>query len=239
MSKKNDKIVITGASSEIGVAITEELSKLNRPMVLHYSTNSERLKKWEERGAELVQADFTKEEEIEAFCQHAKGAQTLVYAAGRGDSGLLPQLKSETIRKTTMVNIVALTKVCQAVLPPMAVARNGVIVGISSIAAHKVFRGQSIYGGSKAYMESFLKAIAAEFGTKGVRANSVAPGAIAAGTLARLSYVKESELLQLNSSKKLGSPQDVATAVAFLCSPEASFINGSTLQVDGGHWRGV
>lgn len=232
------KILITGASSEIGRAIVERVDSMGLPMVLQYAHNSSALKRWNDRHT-TVKCDFTNEEQLNEFINQLEDIEVLIYAAGRTDSALVPELSDTSIYDTVAVNIVAFTKICRAIIAPMAVARRGVIIGISSVTAERVYRGQTLYAGSKAYMEAFIKGVAAEWGKKGIRANCVAPGSIDAGALKRLSHVKKEELKAVNASNRMGTPQDVAEAVYFLLSNSASFINGSILSLDGGHWMGV
>ncbi|MBP5210358.1 MAG: SDR family oxidoreductase, partial [Bacteroidales bacterium] len=152
----------------------------------------------------------------------------------------IPQMEDEDIRKMTDVNILATTLICRAVIPQMCVRRDGIIVNISSVTAKKVFRGQSVYGGTKAYIESFTKGLAAEYGKKGLRFNCVAPGSIESGSLKQLIINTGSDVLKdVNADAKFGSPDDVAAAVAFLCSDDSKYINGTVLSVDGGYWLGL
>ncbi len=232
------KIVITGASSDIGRAIVEQLSLLGKPMVLHCNRNPERLQPWE-NGAEVVVADFSKESEVDRFLSHIDDAEILVNAAACTITELIPQMSLESIHRMVEINIVAFTRICQAVIPAMCINRHGILVHISSATASKVFRGQSVYGGTKAYIEAFSKAIVAEYGRKGIRSNCVSPGSIDAGTLSMLRNIMEDKVKGFNAMNALGTPRNVADAVAFLCSPEAAFVNGTVLHVDGGHWSGI
>ena len=103
-----------------------------------------------------------------------------------------------------------------------------------------MYRGQSVYGGTKAYIETFSRGIAAEYAKKGIRSNCVAPGSIDSGSLQKLIITTGSDVLRdVNASAKFGSPEDVAAAVAFLCSDDSRYINGAVLHVDGGFWLGL
>ncbi|MCP4154266.1 MAG: SDR family oxidoreductase, partial [bacterium] len=137
------------------------------------------------------------------------------------------------------VNIDAFTRICAAVIPGMTARRRGCIVNISSAAATRGNRGQTVYAGTKGYMEAFTRSLAAEYGAKGIRVNCVAPGPIAAGSMTELLGYAEEEVKKSILSKNLGTPEDVAYITAFLCSPKAAFINGKTIGVDGGIMRGI
>ncbi|MDD2492075.1 MAG: SDR family NAD(P)-dependent oxidoreductase [Bacteroidales bacterium] len=199
------KIVITGASSEIGLAITKRMADLGMPMLLQCFRNREILNNWE-NDAEVVTADFSDDDELDIFISRLKDVEILIYAAARTDSGLIPQIEEESLKNTIQVNITAYTKICQAIIPYMCSRRKGVIIGLSSVSASRVYKGQGVYAGSKAYMESFTKAIAAEYGRKGVRGNCVAPGSIEAGALKRLNNYAPEEIKEINALGKLGKP---------------------------------
>ena len=233
------KIVITGASSAIGWEIAKALSAMNKPILLHGNKKRELPLKELSTEAEFVTADFSSSPELEKFIAHLSDVDILINAAAYTVTELLPQSSDESIDKMVAVNINALVKICKAVIPSMCIKRSGIIINISSSTASKVYRGQSIYAGTKAFAETFSKGIAAEYGRKGVRCNCVAPGAINSGSLTLLANIAGDQLKQLNAVSKLGDPQDVANTVAFLCKDESAYINGSVLHVDGGHWLGI
>lgn len=232
------KIVITGASSEIGRAIVEELAGLGKPMLLQCHKNRKQLSRWE-REAEILEVDFSCPQSLEHFLSHLKDIDILVNAAAYTYTELLPQLTEEVICKMVEINILSLVKICRTVIPSMCIRRKGIIVNLSSVAASRVYRGQSVYGGTKAFMETFSKAIAAEYGKKGIRCNCIAPGGIASGQLELLSRIAGNELKQFNAMQTTGIPRDVASTVAFLCEPKNKYINGTVIHVDGGQWMGV
>lgn len=232
------KIVISGASSEIGLAISRRLAALGKPMLLQYCSHPEVLEGIE---AEKIKADFSVESELQAFIGGLSDTDILVNAAAATYASLLPQLSEEEILKMLQVNAYATTLLCRAVIPPMCLRRKGIIVNISSVTASKAYRGQGVYGGTKAYIETLTRSLAAEYAKKGLRFNCVAPGSIDSGHLHRLveASAGRDDVLKANSSGRLGTPEDVAAAVAWLCSDEARFVNGSVLRVDGGHWLGI
>ena len=233
------KIVITGASSAIGWEIAKVMSEMNKPMLLHGNRKRELPLTEFSSDAEFVTADFSSSSELEEFIAHLSDVDILINAAAYTVTGLLPQTSDESIDKMVTVNINALVKICKAVIPSMCIKRSGIIINISSSTASKVYRGQSIYAGTKAFTETFSKAIAAEYGRKGIRCNCVAPGAINTGSLELLTQIAGDLLKHVNASNRLGEPQDVARIVAFLCREENSYINGSVLHVDGGQWMGI
>jgi 3-oxoacyl-[acyl-carrier protein] reductase len=234
------KIVITGASSEIGLAIAKKTAAPGDELLLQYCRRAggcEELAK--SRGGKAVRADFTSPEELAAFCAMLDGADILVNAAAVTRTGLLPDMEPADISAMLAVNIRALTQTCAAVIPAMCVKRSGIIINISSVTAFRAARGQSVYAGTKGFMESFTRALAAEYSPRGVRANCVAPGAIEAGSLKDLLASGEKEVKAAVALGRLGTPEDVAEAVAFLCGPGGAFMTGQVLRVDGGFRHGL
>ena len=231
------KIVITGASSDIGLAIVRRLAALGRPLLLQCRSHADRLAGLD---AEVVRADFADREDLGRFIATLKDVEILVNAAADTQTGLLPQMEEADIDRMLAVNVTATTLLCRAVIPQMCVRRSGVIVNLSSVTASRVYRGQSVYGGTKAYIETLSRGIAAEYAKKGIRSNCVAPGSIDSGSLQKLIITTGSDVLRdVNASAKFGTPEDVAAAVAFLCSEDSRYINGAVLHVDGGFWLGL
>ena len=154
------KIVITGASSDIGLAIARRLGGLGLPLLLQCRSHADRLDGLE---AEVVRADFADREELKRFVAKLQDVEILVNAAADTQTGLLPQLEDADIDRMLAVNVAATTLLCKAVIPQMCLHRRGVIVNLSSVTASRVYRGQSVYGGTKAYIETFTRGLAAEY----------------------------------------------------------------------------
>lgn len=244
--KNKNKIVITGASSSIGRAIFCELFQFHQEddFILHCFKNPGVLKAIKEEksaGANLLvyQADFRDRDSLREFLESLPDTNILINAAAITKTGPLPHLDEAEVNHMIRVNIEAFTRICGAVIPGMVVKRSGCIVNISSAAASRGNRGQTVYAGTKGYMEAFTRALAAEYGAKGIRANCVAPGPIKEGALEELLAYASEEVKNSIVAKRLGAPQDVAHLVAFLCSDKADFINGKTIGVDGGFMRGI
>lgn len=236
-------IVITGASSDIGLAITEKLLHSSEDKVtLQCFNHPQKCAPWQEplgEKCQIVVADFTNAPALEEFCQRLDKVDLLINVAALTITDLLVNLPDEQIQNMLTVNVLALIKICQAVLPSMVARRKGIIVNLSSVAAQRGNRGQTVYAGTKGFVEAFTRSLAAEYGKRNIRINCVAPGPIEAGSLNPLLNYAAEEVKNSLVSPQLGTPQQVAAAVAFLCSDEAKFINGISLPVNGGFCRGV
>ena len=235
------KITITGASSEIGLAIVRRLAGPEDELLLQYRSHPEACEELVRGRGEsrAIKADLAIPSELAAFCALLDGTDILVNAAAVTRTGLLPELTGEDISSMVAVNVRALTDICAAVIPSMCVRRSGIIVNISSVTASRAARGQSVYAGTKGYTESFSRALAAEYSSRGVRVNCVAPGAIEAGTLKELLAYGEKEVKAAVTMGRLGTTADVAEAVNFLCGEGSGFITGQVLHVDGGFRQGL
>lgn len=236
------KVLVTGASSEIGAAICAKVLKPGDEALLHYSGNLEKCRKLADALtclAELIKADFSSGEEVDALCARAGEADVLINVAATVEDSLLVQLSDQSLERMAQVNIVSLTRVTRAALYGMMMRRCGIVVNISSVLAKRGNRGTSVYAGTKGFMESFSRALAAEYGPRGIRVNCVAPGAIDAGSFKTIKVDLGKKMIDSIALRKTGTAEDVANAVAFLCSEEASFITGAVIPVDGGLMLGV
>lgn len=236
------KIVITGASSAIGQAICRRVLRPDDEAILHSFLNIEVCQDLTEQlncFCRVVSSDFNDPEALNYLCQLAEDADILINCAAVTRTGLLAGLPEEDLSAMVNANIIALVKLCRAVIPGMLTKRGGCIVNISSVAAVRGNPGQAVYAGTKGFAESFTRSLASEYGAKGVRANCVAPGPIDAGSLRDLLASAPDEVRQSTALRRLGTPDDVAAVVAFLCGDDASFISGRSIGVDGGFSRGV
>jgi 3-oxoacyl-[acyl-carrier protein] reductase len=120
---------------------------------------------------------------LDGFCRDIEGALTVVHAASVVGTDLLSELSDEVVEEMLSVNVRAWVKLCRVAVRPMMRARKGCLVAISSVTARRASRGQSVYAGTKAFQEGFVRALAAEVASRGVRVNAVAPGPIDSGSL--------------------------------------------------------
>jgi 3-oxoacyl-[acyl-carrier protein] reductase len=227
--------LVTGASRGIGRAIAAELGAAGARVVVGYRTGREEAEALaEEVGGRAVQADVTNADEAARLVEEAGALDILVNNAGLTRDGLLARMPDEDWRIVVETNLSSVFYTCRAVCRPMMKKRAGSIVNISSIVGVRGNWGQTNYAASKAGIIGFTKALARELGSRNVRANVVAPGYVTTQLTEVLPEEATQAMLQSTPLGRFGDPKDVAGAVRFLCSDEASFITGDVLLVDGG-----
>jgi 3-oxoacyl-[acyl-carrier protein] reductase len=162
------------------------------------------------------------------------GIDILVNNAGVTRDGLLLRMKDEDWEQVIAVNLGSGFRLSRALLRGMMKRRWGRVVGISSIVGVTGNPGQANYAASKAGMVGFSKALAAEVANRGITVNVVAPGFIQTAMTDVLGDDQREKLLSGIPAGRLGSPDDIASAVTYLASEEASYVTGATLHVNGG-----
>jgi 3-oxoacyl-[acyl-carrier protein] reductase len=234
-SLEGKRALVTGASRGIGLAIAEELARAGAEVVVGYRSGANEAEELAGRiGGRAVQADVSDPDEAKQLVEEAGDLDVLVNNAGITRDGLLARMPDEDWRDVIETNLSGAFYTCRAAARGMMRRRGGSIVNVSSIVGVHGNPGQTNYSAAKAGIIGFTKALARELGSRGVRANVVAPGYVTT----RLTDVLPEELQQAMLANtplgRLGSPEDVAGAVRFLASGEASFITGEVLLVDGG-----
>jgi 3-oxoacyl-[acyl-carrier protein] reductase len=234
-SLEGKQALVTGASKGIGRAIAEELARAGAEVVVGYRTGAEEAEALaREIEGRVVQADVSNAEEAARLVEEAGDLDILVNNAGLTRDGLLARMSDDDWRTVIETNLSSVFYTCRAVCRPMMKKRAGAIVNISSIVGVHGNWGQTNYAASKAGIIGFTKSLARELGSRGVRANVVAPGYVRTRLTDVLPEEATSAMLGNTPLGRLGEPTDVAGAVRFLCSDEASFITGDVLLVDGG-----
>jgi 3-oxoacyl-[acyl-carrier protein] reductase len=227
--------LVTGASRGIGQAIAVELARAGASVIVGYRSGSEEAEAVaKEIGGRAVQADVAEPDEARRLVEAAGDLDILVNNAGLTRDTLLARMSDDDWRTVIDTNLGGAFNTCRAAVRGMMRRRSGSIVNISSIVGLRGNPGQTNYSASKAGIIGFTKALARELGSRGVRANVVAPGYVSTRLTDVIADELKEQMLAATPLGRFGDPEGIAAAVRFLCSDEASFITGEVLLVDGG-----
>jgi 3-oxoacyl-[acyl-carrier protein] reductase len=227
--------LVTGGSRGIGRAIAAELATAGAEVVIGYRSGAEDAEEVAGAiGGRAVQADISDPEEAKRLVDEAGDLDILVNNAGVTRDGLLARMSDDDWRVVLDTNLGGTFNTCRAASRGMMKRRGGTVVNVSSIVGVHGNPGQTNYSASKAGIIGFTKALARELGSRGVRANVVAPGYISTRLTTELPEELQQSMLANTPLGRFGDPEDVAGAVRFLSSDASSFITGEVLLVDGG-----
>jgi 3-oxoacyl-[acyl-carrier protein] reductase len=234
-SLEGKSALVTGGSRGIGRAVVLELVEAGATVTLSYRSGKDEAEEVaRETGATAVQADVSDPEAAKRLVDDAGELDILVNNAGVTRDGLIARMSDEDWHEVIGTNLNGVFHTCRAAARGMMRRRSGSIVNVSSVVGVRGNPGQTNYSASKAGIIGFTKALARELGIRGVRANVVAPGYVDTRLTQAISKDMRGLMLANTPLGRFGSPEDVAAAVRFLCSEEASFITGEVLLVDGG-----
>ncbi len=244
---KNEIAFVTGASRGIGRAIAEGLGREGATVIGTATTQagadaiSERLADVGIKGTGL-QLNVTEQESVDAamkFIKEGYAAPTvLVNNAGITRDNLLMRMKEDEWQSIIDTNLTSVYRLSKACLRGMMKAKGGRIINIASVVGSTGNPGQANYCAAKAGMIGFTKSLAREVGIRGITVNAVAPGFIDTDMTRELPEQQRDALLAGIPLARLGAPEEIANAVIFLASSNASYITGETIHVNGGMYMG-
>ena len=237
--------LVTGASRGIGAAIADRLAN-DGARVIGTATTADGAARITEslraRGGRGIVLDVTSQESIDGVIGDIDAAEgaigILCNNAGITRDMLLLRMKQDDWDAVLQTNLASVFRLSKAVLRGMMKARKGRIISIASVVGLTGNPGQSNYAAAKAGMIGFTKSLAREVGSRGITANVVAPGFIDTDMTRALNETQRETLNGQIPLARLGLPSDIAAAVSFLASADASYITGETLHVNGGMYMG-
>lgn len=248
MSLKDKIALVTGGSRGIGRAICIKLASLGAKVGINYVSNpsaaEETLKLVEEKGGQgfIVQFDIADAAAVqnaikEIGAEHG-AVDILVNNAGITRDGLLARMKESDWDSVLDTNLKGAFNCSKAAMRPMLKKRWGRIINISSVIGFLGNSGQVNYGAAKAGLVGLTKSMARELAARNVTVNCVAPGYIVTDMTEELNEEVQDAIKAQIPLERLGSPEDVASSVAFLACSDADYITGQTLHVNGGMYMG-
>ena len=233
--------LVTGASRGIGKAIAKRFAKQGH-FVIGTATTPQGAQSIDEylhdAGGIGRTLDVTNQEQIEKLFEEIESVygsvQVLVNNAGISQDGLLIRMKDEDWDKVVDTNLTAIYRMSKRAMRGMMKARKGRIINITSVVAEMGNAGQANYAATKAGVEGFSRTLAREIGSRQVTVNCVAPGLIETDMTDELDERLLNSMLDAVPVGRLGQPEDVAAAVSYLASDEASYVTGAVIPVNGG-----
>jgi 3-oxoacyl-[acyl-carrier protein] reductase len=227
--------LVTGGSRGIGAAIARELAQAGATVVVGYRSGKDEAESIaSETGGRALQADVSNVDDAKRLVDEAGDVDVLVNNAGITRDGVLARMTDEDWRSVLETNLSSTFYTCRAVARGMMKRRAGSIVNLSSIVGLHGNWGQTNYAASKGGIVAFTKSLAQELGSRGIRANVVAPGYIKTQLTDAIPEEAQQQMLGLTPLGRFGDPEDVARAVRFLASDDAAFITGEVMVVGGG-----
>jgi len=232
--------LITGASGGIGGAIGRALHGAGATVALSGTREGPLRELAGELGerAHVLPCDLSDGAAVDALPGEAAaamgGLDVLVNNAGITRDQLFMRMSDDEWDTVLAVNLTAAMRLCRAVVRPMMKARWGRIVNISSIVGATGNPGQANYAAAKAGLVGMTRAIAAEVASRGITANCVAPGFIATAMTEKLGEAQQAAILARIPAGRMGTGDEIAAAVLYLASPEAAYVTGTVLHVNGG-----
>jgi 3-oxoacyl-[acyl-carrier protein] reductase len=244
MKLQNKKALVTGGTRGIGKAIVLELAKNGCDVVFTYQSSDDAAKLVENEAAAFGIKAFSFKANASSFSEAEKtvsftleklgGLDILVNNAGITKDNLLLRMTEEDFDKVISANLKSVFNYTKAVVKPMMSQRFGRIINISSVVGIIGNPGQANYVASKAGVIGFTKSTAKEFASRNITVNAVAPGFISTDMTGSLNDKQKEAILSVVPLKRIGTPEDVAKVVSFLASPDADYLTGQVISVDGG-----
>lgn len=232
--------LVTGATGGLGGAIARALHKQGATVAISGTRKDvlDALAGELKDRVHVLPCDLSDKDQVEALVPQAEAAMQkldiLVANAGVTKDNLFVQLRDEDWDSVININLTATFRLSRAAMKTMMRRRFGRIIGITSVVGVTGNPGQGNYTAAKAGMIGMMKSIAKEYAKRGVTANCVAPGFVATPMTDKLNEKQREAIMTMVPANRLGTPDDIAAAVVYLASDEASYVTGQTLHVNGG-----
>ncbi len=225
-------VLVTGGARGIGLACAQRFAAQGDRVAVTYNSSPP------PDGLFGVQCDVTSAASVDAAFAAVEAefgpVEVLVSNAGITKDGLLLKMSEESFASVIDTNLTAAYRVAKRVTPSMLRARSGRIILVSSVVGLLGSAGQANYAASKAGLVGFARSLARELGSRSITVNVVAPGPVETDMTASLGDKRLAELTDAVPLGRMASPDEIAGVIAFLASPDAAYITGAVIPVDGG-----
>lgn len=235
--------VVTGASRGIGLAVAKRLAR-EGVRIIGTATSPVGLEKIRSSLSgtgmllDAVPLDVTSKESLASFLaaieQQEEHPSILVNNAGLTRDNLLLRMKDEEWDEVIAANLTAIFQLTRRLIRPMLKARYGRVINVTSVVGSSGNAGQTNYSAAKAGVVGFTKSLALEIANRGVTVNAVAPGFIDTDMTRKLDDNQREAVMSRIPCGRMGTPEEIAAAIGFLACPEAGYITGATLHINGG-----
>ncbi len=243
-SLKNTNIIITGASGGIGNSIVEKLYE-GGANILATGTRNEKLKELKAKfdNIKILTFDISQHEKVEEFINNATeelggSLNCIINNAGITKDNLTIRMSLEEWSSVIDINLTSTFLMCKYSIKKMLKNKSGKIINITSVVGHTGNAGQANYTASKAGIVAMSKSLAIEYAKKNINVNCISPGFISTAMTDQIDEKHKEAIIAKIPSNRLGKPEDIANAVAFLSSDQSDYITGETLHVNGGMYLG-
>ena len=241
-SDQGQVIVVSGGSRGLGHAIVADLLEAGHTVATYSRSRTTFIEECEKGDmaerfcwAQIDGSDFDRVRQfVREVDQSFGGIDVVINNAGIGVDGILSTMQDDDVHRTITVNLEAAVQLTRACLKSMLRRETGAVLNITSVNGIRGFSGVSIYSATKAALDGLTRSLAREVGPSGIRVNSIAPGYFESDMTSKLRDRQKAWIVRQTPRRRLGAVSDLVGVIRFLISPEAEFITGQTIVVDGG-----
>ncbi len=243
LERMNSKVLVTGGAKGIGAGIVRALAAAGHDVVFTYRSSGDQASalaaELSVSGGHKVEAmalDLSDRIAVAAFCENSEALgdiNGLIHNAGQSYDTLSMMMAQDKAEAAMQVNFWSFTQVINAFMRPMMARRSGRVIAIGSVTAIRANQGNAAYAASKAALEAYMRTLSLETARRGITVNTIAPGFVDTDMMGVYAAYREKMEKQIPAGR-FGAPDEIGALAAFLMSPQASYITGATIPVDGG-----
>ena len=241
MENSSKVVIVTGGSKGLGMGFVAQLLDEGHKVHTYSRTQTDFIEKMRAKYPQKFRwksVDGAKFEEVDLFIKETNDLEgkidVLVNNAGMAVDGVLTLMKPEDISTLLVLNLESAIRAARIAAKYMLMKKSGTIINISSIIGSRGYSGLSVYSATKAGLDGFTRGLAREFGGRGIRVNSVAPGYLETDMSSKLDDAQRQQIIRRTPLGRLGKTNDITGFISFLISEKSQYMTGQTIIVDGG-----